>query len=351
MSAVDYSSVRQAIRRSSLALVYYLTGEEDILKDELVDAIIEAAVEPASRDFNVDVRGAGDLTGETLHTLLETLPMLAERRVAVVRGIDQWRKNSKIWQILLDYLARPSPTTTLVLVAGGNGDKSDQRIAKHSTHVVVRPPDPDTMREWAIARAARWEVTLESQAATHLVRAVGGNLSTAASEIDKLAAAVEAGATVGVPEVERFVGVRHGETLMDWVDAVAQRNIVLAIKLLDVVLPQPGMTAVKMLNTLGGTLLGTRLTRAFADQRKNAQQVKDALWRYLKGSHPPGIGRYGEEVDRWIAAAKRWRTPELDDALRLMYEADEQLKSTTLSDPRATLTTLLLRFGSPEDAA
>jgi hypothetical protein len=34
MSAVDYSTVRQAIRRSSLAPVYYLTGEEDILKDQ-----------------------------------------------------------------------------------------------------------------------------------------------------------------------------------------------------------------------------------------------------------------------------------------------------------------------------
>ena len=39
MAAVDYSSVRQAIQRSSLAPVYYLTGEEDILKDELVGAI------------------------------------------------------------------------------------------------------------------------------------------------------------------------------------------------------------------------------------------------------------------------------------------------------------------------
>ena len=207
------------------------------------------------------------------------------------------------------------------------------------------------MREWAIARAARWGITLDSPAAVHLVRAVGGSLSTAAGEIDKLGAAVETGAVVGVPEVERFVGVRHGETLTDWIDAVAQRDVSRAVRLLDVVMPQPGITAVKMLNTLGTTLLGVRLARALADQRKNAREVKDGLWRYLKGARPRGIGRYGEEIERWMAAARRWRTTELDDALKLMHEADEQLKSTTLSDPRATLTTLLLRFGSPKEAA
>jgi DNA polymerase-3 subunit delta len=350
MAAVDYPSVRQAIQRGTLASVYYLTGEEDILKDELVGMIIDAAVEPGSRDFNVDVRGAGDLNAEAVHALLETPPMLAERRVAAIRGIEQWRKNSKVWRALLDYLNRPSPTTILVVVAG-SGHTPDQGIAQHAIHVSLQPPDPETLRDWVLSRAHRWSITLEPEAATHLVRAVGGNLSLATSEIDKLGAALETGATVGVEDIEEFIGVRHGETLSDWVEAVAQRDVVRAVSLLDVVLPQPGITAVRMLNTLGTALIGTRLTRALADQRKDARQVKDALWRYLKSARPTGIGRYSEEIERWIAAARRWRGAELDAALRLTYEADEQLKSTTLSDARATLTTLLLRFGSAKEAA
>lgn len=350
MAAVDYSSVRQAIQRGTLATAYYLTGEEDILKDELVGMIIDAAVEPGSRDFNVDVRSAGDLNAEAVHALLETPPMLAERRVAAIRGIEQWRKNSKVWVALLDYLNRPSPTTVLVVV-GGSGHKPDQGIAQRAVHVSLQPPDPQTLRDWVLSRARGWSIALEPEAATHLVRAVGGNLSLAASEIDKLGAALETGATVGVEDIEEFVGVRHGETLADWVDAVAQRDVVRAVRLLDVVLPQPGITAVKMLNTLGTTLIGTRLTRALADQRKDARQVKDALWRYLKSARPTGIGRYSEEIERWIAAARRWQGAELDAALRLTYEADEQLKSTTLSDAGATLTTLLLRFGSAKEAA
>ncbi|MCZ6850378.1 MAG: DNA polymerase III subunit delta [Planctomycetota bacterium] len=347
MSAVDYASVRQAIQRGNLAPVYYLAGEEEILKDELVSAIVDAAVDPASRDFNVDIRGAGDLNGESLHTLLETPPMLAERRVVVVRGIEQWRKNSKIWSVLFDYLGHPSPTTILTLTGAHEPDAS---IAKNATTVSVEAPDADGLRSWAIARATGWGMTLEPEAATHLIRAVAGSLSMTASEVDKLGASLDTGAAIGVAEIEKFVGVRHGETLTDWIDAVVQRDLPRAIKLLDVVLPQPGMTAVKMLNAMGTTLLGSRLARALADQRKNERQVKDGLWRYLKSARPRGLGRYGEEVERWLAAAKRWRTKELDAALTLMHEADEQLKSTTLTDPRATMTTLLLRFRSAKEA-
>ncbi len=90
MSAVDYSSAQQAIQHGTLAPVYYLTGEEEILKDELVTAIVDAAVDPTSRDFNVDIRGAGDLNGESLHALLETPPMLAERRVGEERRSRRW---------------------------------------------------------------------------------------------------------------------------------------------------------------------------------------------------------------------------------------------------------------------
>ncbi len=330
--------------------MYYLSGEEDILKDELVASIIDAALDPAARDFNLDVRSAGELTRESLHTLLETLPMLAERRVAVVRGLEQWRKNAKIWETLRDYLARPSPSTVLVLVSGA-GHSVDRDIVKRATHAELAPPDADAMRAWVIRRAEHAGVSMTSEATDHLIASVASSLAHAAAEIDKLAAAMEVGATVGVADVELFVGVRHGETLADWVEAAARRDVKEAVRLLDIVLPQTGMTAVKMIIALGGALVGVRLARALVDRLSDQRQVRDALWSYLRREKPRGIGSYSDRVNLWMAAAGRWRSRELDDALRGTYGTDEQLKSTTISDPHATLTTLLLYFGSHQEAA
>jgi hypothetical protein len=94
MPAASFASVRSSLERGKLVPVYYLTGDEEVLKDELVDAIVDSAVDPSNRDFNLDVRSAADLDGESFHALVETPPLLAERRAAVVRNLEQWRKNS-----------------------------------------------------------------------------------------------------------------------------------------------------------------------------------------------------------------------------------------------------------------
>src|SRR5258708_30742525 len=71
--------------------VYLLHGDEDVLKDEAIRAVVDATV-GSSRDFNLDVRFAPDLTSESFHALVNTPPMLAERRAVVIRGVEQLGK-------------------------------------------------------------------------------------------------------------------------------------------------------------------------------------------------------------------------------------------------------------------
>jgi DNA polymerase III delta subunit len=52
----------------------------------------------------------------------------------------------------------------------------------------------------------------------------------------------------------------------------------------------------------------------------------------------------------WAAAAERWSAVELDQALRVAYQADLALKSTTVSDDRAALRTLVLSLNVREAA-
>jgi DNA polymerase III subunit delta len=347
MAAAKLKAVRRSIARGELDPVYYLTGDEDILKDELADAIVARAVEPSCRDFNVDVRSAGDLDAETLNALVETPPMLAERRVAVVRNLEQWRKNAKPWGVLKRYLERPSGTTTLVLIHGA-GQAADKSIAKHAVHVAVNTPGDEEIRDWILDRAQAAGVTMQPEAADHLVAAVGRSLSHIASEVLKLSAASESG-TVTVPDVEAMVGVRHGETLGDWVDAALRRNVPRAVSLLDVVLPQPGVTGVKMVATLGTGLVGARMARALLDGGKPSGAVERAILNTLLKTRPR-VGRYSEVAAQWTAAAQEWSGPGLDRALRLVYEADQRLKDTTLSDARGIICSMLLQFSYGEDA-
>src|SRR3989304_3159231 len=83
-----FEFVHRSVKRGEIAPIYYLTGDADVLKDDLVAMIVDAALESTARDFNLDVRAAGDLDAAALHTLVGTFPVLAERRgvVAGARG-------------------------------------------------------------------------------------------------------------------------------------------------------------------------------------------------------------------------------------------------------------------------
>src|SRR6185295_16240773 len=92
LGSMRASPLRAAIQDKQFASAYYLYGEDDFLKDEAVRHLLDAAVDPATRDFNLDVRKGADLDGESLASLLGMPPMMADRRVVVVRDVSGLRK-------------------------------------------------------------------------------------------------------------------------------------------------------------------------------------------------------------------------------------------------------------------
>src|SRR5229473_228885 len=129
MGALSFDALLRSLKRGAPDPVYYLHGDEDVLKDEAVRALLERAVDPAARDFNIDQRWAPDLDPEAFHALVNTPPMLAATRAVVLRGCEQLKKAAKLRQELLRYLASPNPTTVLVLekVAAAVGTRPASR--------------------------------------------------------------------------------------------------------------------------------------------------------------------------------------------------------------------------------
>jgi DNA polymerase-3 subunit delta len=348
-AALSFDSAYRQIRRGALAPVYYLTGDEDVLKDELVSQLVEHTVDPASRDFNLDVRSAGDLDGESLHALVETPPMLAERRVVVIKNLEQWRKNAKVWQVLERYLDNPSPTTVLALVHGA-GQKPQAGVARRAAHVTVSALNPERLRRWVKMRAERVGLALEPEATTHLVDAVGGDLSHLAMEVEKLAAVASENRPLGIGDVADLVGVRRGETAHDWVGAVISRDLPRALDMLESVLAASGMGGVRLVGLLGTALIGVRLARALLDRGLALPRIEQAVFQRIRRARPMGLGSWRDEAKRWTAAARLWTGPELDRALKSAWTADRALKSTTITDEAGTVTEMLLTL-SPRKAA
>jgi DNA polymerase-3 subunit delta len=344
MAAHSLDTLLRSLKKGDLAPVYYFYGPEDVLKDEAVRTILELALEPGMREFNLDQRSAGQLDPEEVYSLCNTLPMLADRRVVVLREVEAWRRKTRGREEFLRYLQHPSQSTLVILVQGSTEDGEDKELSQHSYSVRFEALSPSLAVKWVLRQAGRLGVNLEAAAAEHLVRAVGADLGALSSELGKLAS-LPADLPVTLEQVGSLVGVRHGETPLDWRSAIIQEQTGQAVSLLPIVLAQPGMSGVKLVTALGTSLIGLALTRSSYDKGLRGHALDDAVFKALLRNRPGGLLGYKEEIARWTAVVARWPAARLRAALRAALEADQALKNTTVSDERGVLTDLVLQLG------
>jgi DNA polymerase-3 subunit delta len=343
MPAQTYDALLRALAKGELAPVYYLYGPEDILKDEAIRAIVDRALDPGLRDFNYDQRSAGQLDPEAVFALCTTLPMMAERRVVVIRDVEGWKRKPKARTAFLSYLSRPSAETVVILAQGGTDETADKDLLRGAVAVECLPLPPDRARRWLLRRAKGLDLALDDSAADHLLAATGGDLGAVAAELEKLRALAQ-DAPFTAEQVGALVGVRHGETMVDWRDAVLDGATGRAARLTGPLLDQPGVSAVKLVTLLGTSLLGVGLARTHFDRRTRGGTLAGVLFNRIRELRLYGLPDWKAESARWARWAEAWPPARLRAALRATRDADQALKSTTVTDERGILIDLALRL-------
>jgi DNA polymerase-3 subunit delta len=344
MPAHSLDAFFRSLSQGDLAPVYYFHGPEDVLKDEAVRSIIDRALDPGTRDFNLDQRSASELEAEEVCALCNTLPMMAERRVVVIRDVEGWKRRARGRTEFLRYLERPGPETLVILVQGSGEEGDDKDLARGSYTVRFDTFSPGRASKWVLRQAGKLGVNLEPDAAEHLVHSVGADLGALASELAKLGA-LPSEAPLTPERVGELVGVRHGETPWDWRSAVLENQSGRAVTLLPSILAQPGMTGVKLVTSLATALIGLAVARSFYDQGVRGRALEDTVFKALLKNRPTGLLGYKEEAARWTRIIAHWPAARLRSALRAALEADQALKSTTISNEQGVLTDLVLRIG------
>jgi DNA polymerase-3 subunit delta len=350
MASAGEKALHAALKKREFDPVYYFHGDDDFLKDLRIRELVEAAVDPATRDFNLEQRRGADVDAEVLDSLLSTPPMLAERRVVVIRDADKLKKDAR--KLLDSYLNRPAADTVLLLVSP-TGVKADRGLEDRSTSVEFPPLTGDRVLKWVVYQTETvLGRTISADAVSLLVEAVGADLSQLAMELEKLAS--YSTDTIDEAAVAAVVGVRRGESVGDLLDAVAARDATTALRLIGGVLQQPKMNAV----LLGMHLTTQTLALAYAEAARARGVPSRALYNELMtllketGAFP---GRpWGEAVNAWARYSERWSAAELDSALTSLLLADEAFKETKISSDEQLIASLILTLcgtGSSRRAA
>ena len=331
MSLAAEQRFERIVAGESLSGAFFFHGDAGRLRDEAARRLADAALEPATRDFNFDSYRGADVSPESLAAALAMAPMMAPRRVVVLYEAE--RLTPKGCKVVEDVLENFPHDLTLIITAT-IPDRSKKafyrRLKEGALSLEWSTPREAEVPGWLIERSERRHgVRLAADAAAALGSAVGADLGLLDAELAKLAAAASDG-EVDLEQVHELVPNVREVNRWTWFDVVGGRDYMKALGLLPRLLAAPSENAVGLLNGLVEQHLFLGIA---ADG--GAGRVTEVLGQvgkpYLKW-----------KARAWAGQARSWTPEEIDRALELLLEADRQAK--TGHGDLAVLEGLLLRL-------
>jgi DNA polymerase-3 subunit delta len=320
--------------------VYVVTGEEQLLRDEVIAALRSAALAGGVAEFNEDKFTAGEADVEQVVSAARTVPMMAPRRFVLVRGAERWEgaeSASSPFDRLLAYAQSPVESTCMVVTAAKlDGRRKFALIARKAGYVVACDPlDARALPSWIAERCGRAGHAVDREAAELIAALVGPQLSQMSDAIERLSLYVGPGAPIDERAVGECVArIRSADT---WalVDAVRSRDLGLALRTLADAY-DPRDRGIMLLGALAWSI--RQLARFQAALRAGATEEQAA--------QVSGVFQRGRAL-ALAASARGVKTTEVERWILVLAETDLALKRSRRS-PDVILAEMLTRLCRPE---
>lgn len=307
---------------------FYLHGEDHFRKEEVIRALVEAHVDPATRDFNLDQLRGTEVEAQALASVLATPPMMAEWRVVVLREVEGIAGSKNAREELLRVASDPPPGLALIMsctVPKGSKAKFYTDLARATRSVELEAMSDADVPGWIMERAEKVHgIEFDVDAARALGGAIGANLGVLAREIEKLTAFVGNRTRVTIEDVDAAGTKLPAQDRWEWFDLVGGRRFEDARVGLGTLLAQ-GDNGVSLV--IG---LATHLLRLAIAVEQGPSGLEAAL--------PPH--------QKWLARrmkdqARSWTMPAIESALGGLLDVDRLLKASPHTEEHFLETWLL----------
>src|SRR5262245_35150169 len=226
--------------RGDLLPVWLLAGEERLLRDQALAAITKAALAGGLAELNLDKFTAGEASVDKVLGATRTVPMMAKKRVVVVRGLERWDAGSEgatdeddggkalpPLDRLAEYAKAPVDTTCMILVAQKlDGRRKLVALAKKAGFLVdCASVDSRQLPGWIKQRAEAKGHAIDQDTCELIAEIAGPDLSYLDDVLERLSLSV--GPAKPMTEDAVAVCVTRVELADTWklVDAASTKDL------------------------------------------------------------------------------------------------------------------------------
>jgi DNA polymerase-3 subunit delta len=331
-----FDDLATAFRHGNLRPLYFFYGEEPFPMDELQALLVEHALQPHERDFNLDLVFGPEASAQDVLARCASYPMMAERRVVVVRGFEQLADN----RLFQGYAERPNPMAVVLLLCNGKPNLAQhpyRALKQHAVWAEFKPLYDRQLPGWIADRLRKKGYKATGGAAQRLAERLGPNLRAAAAEVEKLIAYVGEAKEVSEEDVVRAAGQSREANPFELQAALGRGDDARALAIADALLVQASNRRSEALAAVA--ILATYCTKLW--------KLTGCLDRGVPEKELPGqIGVSPFFLREYLAALRHFRPERLRRAFEALLAADAELKGGSERDERTILVLALRRMAA-----
>lgn len=220
------------VKNGNFVPVYLLMGTEPYYPDLVCDEIIKFALTDSERDFNQTVFYGLDTDAGTVASECRSYPMMAERRLVVVKEAQ----SMKTLEDLAAYASDPMESTVLViLMHGASADKRRalyKNIQKKGVVLVSDALRDYEMPQWITSFYKSRGLDIEPAAAALLAEYAGTDMSRIMLETEKMQKNLPEGTVrVNAADIEKNVGISRQFSIFELTKALSYMKAEKALKI------------------------------------------------------------------------------------------------------------------------
>lgn len=220
------------VKNGNFVPVYLLMGTEPYYPDLVCDEIMKYALADSERDFNQTVFYGLDTDAGTVASECRSYPMMAERRLVVVKEAQ----SMKTLEDLAAYTSDPMESTVLViLMHGASADKRRalyKNVQKKGVVLVSDALRDYEMPQWITSFYKSRGLDIEPAAAALLAEYAGTDMSRIMLETEKMQKNLPEGTVrVNAADIEKNVGISRQFSIFELTKALSYMKAEKALKI------------------------------------------------------------------------------------------------------------------------
>ena len=220
------------VKNGNFVPVYLLMGTEPYYPDLVCDEIIKYALTDSERDFNQTIFYGLDTDAGTVASECRSYPMMAERRLVVVKEAQ----SMKTLEDLATYASDPMESTVLViLMHGASADKRRalyKNVQKKGVVLVSDALRDYEMPQWITSFYKSRGLDIEPAAAALLAEYAGTDMSRIMLETEKMQKNLPEGTVrVNAADIEKNVGISRQFSIFELTKALSYMKAEKALKI------------------------------------------------------------------------------------------------------------------------